>query len=84
MIENIMTNTYQWPVTRDDVIFAQNSPVGVHDITETTIVAAQVPQVHQMMKNMMMSPDVPVAEPVIVRTDATEISIVYYRGALLF
>ncbi|KAI5431178.1 hypothetical protein KIW84_035367 [Lathyrus oleraceus] len=40
------------------------TPAGVHEVTDTTTLTARISQLHQMMKNMMTSPVVPVVEPV--------------------
>ncbi|XP_058741085.1 uncharacterized protein LOC131613431 [Vicia villosa] len=79
LIESITTNTYQWPVTRANASTAQKRPTGVHEVTETTALAAQVAQIHQMMKNLMTK-----LEPVKMVTDASEFSSVYYGGAHLY
>lgn len=84
MIESITTNTYQWPVTRVFVVSTQKKPVGVHEIATTMTLNAQVAQIHQMMKNMMTSPEVPASEPTKVVTDTLEVSCVYYGGDHLF
>lgn len=83
-IGSITTNTYQWPVTRFVVVSTQKKPIGVHEVTKTTTLATQVAHIHQMMKNIVMSPDVPATESVKVVTDASKVACVYYGGAHLF
>lgn len=56
----------------------------MHEVTETTILVAQIAQIHQMMKNMMTSHVVPAAEHVKLVTDASEVACVYCGGAHLF
>lgn len=77
--ENITTNTYQWPVTRV-VVSTQKKLTSVHKVTETTTLALQVSQIHQMMKNMLTSPDVPTTKPVKVATNTSTVACLYCRG----
>ncbi|XP_058741908.1 uncharacterized protein LOC131614323 [Vicia villosa] len=83
LIESITANTYQWPISRANVSTPQKRPAGVHKVTETTALATQVAQIHQMMKNLMTQ-DTPKPEPVKVVTNASEVTCVYYGGAHLF
>ncbi|KAI5429917.1 hypothetical protein KIW84_034483 [Lathyrus oleraceus] len=41
----------------------QKNPTGIHEISETTTLVAQVAEIHKKMKNMISSPDVIAAEP---------------------
>ncbi|XP_058725922.1 uncharacterized protein LOC131597232 [Vicia villosa] len=83
LIESITTNTYQWPTARANVSTTQRRPAGVHEVTETTLLVAQVVQIHKMMKSLM-TPDTPKPDPVKVVTDALEVSCVYCGGVHLF
>lgn len=84
LIESITTNTYQWSVTRVAIVSTKKKPSGVHEVSETTTLVAQVAQNHQMMKNLMTSLDMPGAEPIKVVTDASKVACVYYGGSHLF
>ncbi|CAL5191263.1 unnamed protein product [Lathyrus oleraceus] len=83
LIESITVNTYQWHATRVSANSTQKRPVSVHEVTETTVLAAQVAQIHKMMKNMMTT-EVTKSDPVKVVTGASEVTCVYYGGAQLF
>ncbi|XP_050915692.1 uncharacterized protein LOC127130771 [Lathyrus oleraceus] len=83
-IKSITTNTYQWPVSRDIPTLSQKKPNGVHEVAETTALASQIAQLNQMMKNMMTSSVMQVAEPVKVMTDTSEVVCVYCIGSHLF
>ncbi|KAI5429921.1 hypothetical protein KIW84_034486 [Lathyrus oleraceus] len=63
LIESIITKTYQWPVTKVVARTTQKNPTGIHEISETITLVAQVAEIHKMMKNMISSPDVTAAEP---------------------
>lgn len=52
LIESIATNTYQWHVTRDDVVSTPKRPSAVHEVSKITTFVAQVAQIHHMMKSM--------------------------------
>ncbi|KAI5424793.1 hypothetical protein KIW84_030832 [Lathyrus oleraceus] len=45
LIENIMANTYQWSITKATAGTTQNKHVGVHEVSETTTLAAHVAQI---------------------------------------
>lgn len=40
LIENITANTYECPVTRVVIVSTQKKPSGVHEVSETTTLAA--------------------------------------------
>lgn len=84
LIESIKINTYQWPVTRAEGSQTSKKPVGVHEVSESNTLAAQIARIHQMMNNMMTSHEVAKPEPIKVVTDMTIVSCVYYEGAYLF
>lgn len=83
LIESITANTYQWPVTRANTGGIQKRPAGVHEVTDNSAMAAQLAQIHQMMKTMM-SPESSKAELVKIVTDSSAIACVYCGGAHLF
>ncbi|KAI5446822.1 hypothetical protein KIW84_014600 [Lathyrus oleraceus] len=83
LIESIISNTYQWLVTKATTKSNQKRPTGVHEVIETITLATQVAQIHQMMKNMMTS-KVTKFEPVKVVTDASEVACVCCGDAHLF
>jgi hypothetical protein len=58
----------------------------VHEVSETTALAAQVAQIHHMMKALLTRPVLPevIAEPIQVITDSTEVAYVYCGSAHLF
>lgn len=74
LIESIISNTCQWSISRDDVTPSQKKPAGVHKVTETTTLTAQIVQINQTMKNMMTSPVIPIAELDKVVTDTLEVA----------
>ncbi|MCI46557.1 hypothetical protein A2U01_0067797, partial [Trifolium medium] len=78
LIENITANTYQWPTTRATPASAKKT-AGIHEVVETTAIAAQVAQIHNMMKTMMLPPALPevAPEPVKVVADSAEVACVY-------
>jgi hypothetical protein len=50
LIESITTNTYQWPTIRaNPASNTSKKPAGVHEVSETTALAAQIAQIHNMM-----------------------------------
>ncbi|MCI88826.1 hypothetical protein A2U01_0110114, partial [Trifolium medium] len=61
-------------------------PAGIHEVSETTAIAAQIAQIHNMMKTLMTRPVLPAteAEPVKVVTDSAEVACVYCGGGHLF
>ncbi|KAI5413879.1 hypothetical protein KIW84_058135 [Lathyrus oleraceus] len=63
---------------------SQKKPARVHEVTETTIFAAQIAQLNQMMKNVMNSHVMPIDEPVKVVNDTSEVACFYCGGARLF
>ncbi|MCI77017.1 hypothetical protein A2U01_0098287, partial [Trifolium medium] len=62
LIESITANTYQWPTTRANPGPAKKT-AGVHEVSETTALAAQIAQLSKMMKTFMTTPIKPTAEP---------------------
>ncbi|MCI74539.1 hypothetical protein A2U01_0095803, partial [Trifolium medium] len=58
LIESITTNTYQWPTARANPALAKK-PAGIHEVSETTALAAQSAQIHNMMKTLMTPPVLP-------------------------
>lgn len=56
----------------------------MHEVAETIILADQIAQIHQMMKNMMTSLVVPLDEPVKDVTYASKVACVYNGGAHIF
>ncbi|PNY16242.1 hypothetical protein L195_g012957 [Trifolium pratense] len=84
LIESITTNTYQWPTAR-----ANSAPtkkiVGVHEVSETTALSAQIAQLGNMMKTFMTTPVKTLEpEPIKVVTDSAEVARVYCGGGYLF
>ncbi|MCI60881.1 hypothetical protein A2U01_0082137, partial [Trifolium medium] len=53
LIESITANTYQWPTVRATHAPAKKT-TGIHEVSETTAVAAKVAQIHNMMKTLML------------------------------
>lgn len=49
-------------------------PTRVHEVSETTSLFSHVAQIYNMMMVFITPPKVPVAEPVNVITDATEVT----------
>lgn len=84
LIEIITAKTYQWPVRRAANIVVTKKLVGVHEVTQTITLAAQVAKMHQMMKNMVTSSDTPTIKPVKVETNVNVVGCVYCRWAHLF
>lgn len=84
LIESITTNTYQSPVTRVSIVSTQKKPIGVNKVTKTTTFSTKVAQIHQMIKNMLTSPEVPSSGPVKVVTDLSEVAYLYCGGVHLF
>lgn len=80
LFKRITANTYQLPITRAAIINVLKKSVGVHVVTDITDLAAQVAQIHQMVKNTMIIYD----DLVKVVTDANIVAYVYYEGAHLF
>ncbi|KAI5388972.1 hypothetical protein KIW84_074578 [Lathyrus oleraceus] len=76
VIESITANTYQWHVTWESANSIQKRPIGVHEVTETTIIAAHMAQIHKIMKNPMTL-EVTKTEPVKVVTDTSTVARVY-------
>lgn len=83
LIESITANTYQWKVKRDVVISTQKKPAGIHVVIETTSLAFQVAHIHQMIKNMMTTPDVPAVEYAKIVIETLTVSCLYYGRAHL-
>lgn len=73
LLESITTNTYQWMITRVTNSISQKDPTGVHEVTETIILVAQVAQIYQMMKTMLIPSNVSIVEP--VKLSVTTISL---------
>ncbi|MCI46411.1 hypothetical protein A2U01_0067651, partial [Trifolium medium] len=71
LIESITVNIYQWPTTRATPAPAKKT-AGIHEVTETNALAAQVAQIHNMIKTMMLPPALPevAPEPVKVVVDS--------------
>ncbi|MCI87502.1 hypothetical protein A2U01_0108786, partial [Trifolium medium] len=71
----ITANTYQWPTARANPAPAKK-PTGIHEVSETTTIAAQIAQIHNMMKTLMTPAVLPAteAEPIKVVTDAAEVA----------
>lgn len=69
---------------RVSTIWTHKKLAGVLEVTETITLVAQVSQIHQMMKNMMTSPETTTTELVKVVTDASEVVCVYYGGAHMY
>ncbi|KAI5427241.1 hypothetical protein KIW84_032592 [Lathyrus oleraceus] len=44
LIKSITDNTYQWPVSRVVPTPNQKKPTGVHEVTETVVLTAQIAQ----------------------------------------
>ncbi|KAK2450136.1 hypothetical protein QL285_009271 [Trifolium repens] len=87
LIESITANTYQWPTIRaNPASNTSKKPVGVHEVCETTTLAAQIALIHNMMKTLLTSPALPTvtAEPVNVVSDSAEVACVYCGGAHLY
>lgn len=84
LIESITANTYQWKITRASTITIPTKPTIYHEVTETITLAAQVAQIHQMMKSMMISFDTPTSKPYKVVIDVNVSACVYCGGAHLF
>ncbi|MCI66364.1 hypothetical protein A2U01_0087622, partial [Trifolium medium] len=61
-------------------------PAGIHEVSETTALAAQIAHIHNMMKTLMTTPVLPAAEaePVKAVIDSAEVACVYYGGGHLF
>ncbi|MCI64656.1 hypothetical protein A2U01_0085914, partial [Trifolium medium] len=59
-----------WPTARANLAPAKKI-AGIHEVSETTVLAAQIAQIHNMMKTLMTPPVLPAneAEPVKVVTD---------------
>lgn len=83
LIDSITANTYQWHVTRATINSTQKKFVGVHEVTETTTLAAQLAQIHKMMKNLM-TPEVTMLEPANMVSDVSTVACVYCGGAHIF
>lgn len=84
LMKSITSNTYQWPTTRVAPAIANKKPIGMHEFSESTVFAAQVAQIHNIMKALMTPLDVPVVKPVNVVKDTTKVICTYYGGANLF
>lgn len=84
LIKSISSNTYQWPVNRSADNSTKKKLVGVHEITETISLAAQVAQIHQMMNNIRITHEVATSKSIEVVTDASELASVYSECAHLF
>ncbi|MCI68125.1 hypothetical protein A2U01_0089384, partial [Trifolium medium] len=78
LIESITANTYQWPTVRATSAPAKKT-IGIHEVSETTAIATQVAQIHNMMKILMLPPSLPevASEPVKVVADSAEVACVY-------
>jgi hypothetical protein len=86
LIESITTNTYQWPTIRaNPASNTSKKSAGVHEVSETTALAAQVAQIHNMMKNLLTPPALHAvaSEPINVVSDSAEVACVYCGGAHL-
>ncbi|MCI39763.1 hypothetical protein A2U01_0060995, partial [Trifolium medium] len=85
LIESIIANTYQWPTVRANLVPAKKT-ASIHEVSETTALAAQVAQIHNMMKTLMLPPALPevALEPVKVVADSAEVACVYCGGTHLF
>lgn len=59
-------------------------PIGVHEVTKTTALATQVPQIHQITKNMITSFDAPTVEPIKVAIDVNGYMCLLWEGVHLF
>jgi hypothetical protein len=87
LIESITANTYQWPTIRaNPAPNTSKKPAGVHEVSETTALAAQVAQIHNVMKNLLTPHALPAvaSEPVNVVSDSAEVACVYCGGAHLY
>ncbi|MCI85401.1 hypothetical protein A2U01_0106680, partial [Trifolium medium] len=71
-----------WPTVRATPAPGKKT-AGINEVSETTALAAQVAQIHNMMKTLMLPPALPEAasEPVKVVADSAEVACVYCGGA---